>query len=47
MPMYADRYQKHPVAENLAWRGINLPSYPDLTEEDIIFICEKIREYYG
>jgi len=47
MPMYADRYQKHPVAENLAWRGINLPSYPDLLEEDIIFICEKIREYYG
>ncbi len=46
MPMYADRYQKHPVAEDLAWRGINLPSYPDLCEDDIKFICDKIREYY-
>jgi perosamine synthetase len=42
MPMYAGRFQRFPVAEGLSWKGINLPSYPDLTEEDISEICEVI-----
>jgi perosamine synthetase len=45
MPMYSHKYQKYPVAEDLGWRGINLPSYPGLNENDIVFICEKIKEY--
>ena len=44
MPMYSDKYQRHPIAENIGWRGINLPSYPGLTDEDIRFICDKIKE---
>ena len=44
MPMYATNYQSHPIAENLGWRGINLPSYPELTNHQIKFICEKIKE---
>lgn len=44
MPMYSDKYQRHPIAENIGWRGINLPSYPGLKTEDIEFICEKIKE---
>lgn len=44
MPMYAGRFQKFPVAEDLGWRGINLPSYPDLGEEDISKICEVIMD---
>jgi perosamine synthetase len=43
MPMYSKNFQKHPVAENLGWRGINLPSYPDLTEEDVKEICDYIK----
>ncbi|ECD8156530.1 DegT/DnrJ/EryC1/StrS aminotransferase family protein, partial [Salmonella enterica subsp. enterica serovar Soerenga] len=39
MPMYSDKYQKHPVAENLGWRGINLPSFPTLSNEQVIYIC--------
>lgn len=46
MPMYAQHYQKFPVAEYLGWRGINLPSYPDLSKEDVIFICDKIKQYF-
>jgi perosamine synthetase len=30
MPMYSQRYERHRVAEELARRGINLPSWPDL-----------------
>jgi perosamine synthetase len=43
MPMYAHRFQRHLVAENLGWRGINLPSYPELTTEDIDYICMTIQ----
>jgi perosamine synthetase len=35
-----------PVAENLSKRGINLPSFPDLSKEDIIRICNKIKEFF-
>ncbi|MCB0507851.1 MAG: DegT/DnrJ/EryC1/StrS aminotransferase family protein [Chitinophagales bacterium] len=47
MPMYTQHYQMFPVAENLGWRGINLPSYPDLKEEDIAFICKQIVQYFN
>lgn len=45
MPIYFAKNEKHSVAENLAKRGLNLPSYPDLKHKDIIFIASKIKEY--
>lgn len=45
MPMYSGKYQKLPVAENLGWTGINLPSFPSLTGSEIEFICNSIREF--
>jgi len=46
MPMYSKQFSKHSVAENLAARGINLPSYPGLEKKDIEVICRKIKEFY-
>lgn len=46
MPMYSSKYQRHPVAENLGWRGINLPSFPGLKKEQVEFICDIIRKFY-
>jgi len=46
MPVYAQKYQKHKVAEDIALRGINLPSYPTLKKEDVNYICNKIKEFY-
>lgn len=46
MPIYSKKYEKHTVAEDIALRGINLPSYPELEESDIKNICEVIKEYY-
>lgn len=43
MPMYAQRYQKHSVAEDLAWRGINLPSWPALKMNQIEHIVDSLR----
>jgi len=37
---------EYPNADYLSVRGINLPSYPDLTDEQIDYICNSIREYY-
>ena len=45
MPMYSSKFQRHPVAESLGWRGINLPSWPGLSEEQIQYICEKIIRF--
>lgn len=47
MPMFAAKYRKLPVAEKLGWCGINLPSFPTLTEEEQNYICEKIKEFYS
>jgi perosamine synthetase len=45
MPMYSLKFQKHPIAENLGWRGLNLPSYPGLTEIQVESICEVINSF--
>jgi perosamine synthetase len=46
MPMYSKRYERHSVAENLAWRGINLPSWPGLSDDDVDWICSAIRAWH-
>jgi perosamine synthetase len=46
MPMYAKTYRRHPVAEDIAWRGINLPSWPDLSDEDVQSVATSIRRYF-
>jgi len=38
------RDERFPVAEELSRKGINLPSSPRLTREQIEFICQSIRE---
>jgi perosamine synthetase len=47
MPMYSEKFQRHPVAESLGWRGINLPSWPDLQGEQIDVICGRIKKFCG
>jgi perosamine synthetase len=46
MPMYSSKFQRLVVAEDLAWRGINLPSYPGLKDEEIDFITTTINNFY-
>jgi perosamine synthetase len=47
MPMYSHRYQRHPVAEDIAWRAINLPSFPSLTDAEVGEVCDSIQAYYS
>ena len=46
MPMYSQRFQKYPVSESLGRRGINLPSYPSLTRDQVGEIAAVIRRVH-
>ena len=35
MPMYSGKFQRHLVAEDIGWRGINLPGWPGLSDEQV------------
>jgi len=35
-----------PAAESISARGINLPSYPALSRDDVNMICEEIRAFF-
>ncbi len=48
MPMYArDEYASDfPVAQSIADRGISLPSYPELSPENIAEICGRVSGFF-
>ena len=46
MPMYSQKYQKHKNAEDIGWRGMNLPSWQGLSEDQVKYICDVIHEFY-
>ena len=46
MPMYGNSCEKYPVTENLGWRGVNLPSYPNLKNKQINYITTIIEKYF-
>jgi len=46
MPMYKDMNKySFPIAESISSRGINLPSFPALTNEDVSFIAGKVLAF--
>lgn len=46
MPMYNAVHEKHPVAESLGSRGINLPSWPDMTVAQMDRVIGAVRGYF-
>lgn len=47
MPVYVHEFSKHKVAEDIALRGMNLPSYPALTYDNVKEICDLIKKFYS
>ncbi len=47
MPIYSQKFQRHPVAESLGWRGINLPSWPGLEHHQMMNIISAMRDYFN
>jgi perosamine synthetase len=46
MPLYSHRFQRNPIAEDIAWRGLNLPSFPTLHDDEIDLVCDVVREHF-
>lgn len=46
MPGYNRAFAKLPVAEDIGLRGINLPSWPGLTDGQIAYICAAVRAFF-
>ena len=46
MPMYSKHFRKLPVAESLGWRGMNLPSWPGLTNEQVNEIADVVGGFF-
>jgi perosamine synthetase len=42
MPMYSSVYT--PVTKLISKRGINLPSYYDITQEQVKYICKELKK---
>lgn len=48
MPMYKKNVdESYPIAESLGSRGMNLPSWPGLTREQVSKITKNIKEYFA
>lgn len=47
MPMYVKPGVTLPVAEGIGARGVNLPSWPGLTDEQVDAICSHIHGYFA
>jgi perosamine synthetase len=47
MPMYNHTGERFPVAENIAARGVSLPSYPALTDQDIQRVVQAAADAFG
>ncbi|HEY9652411.1 MAG TPA: DegT/DnrJ/EryC1/StrS family aminotransferase [Coleofasciculaceae cyanobacterium] len=45
MPMYNNQATHTPITHKVYQRGINLPSYFDMKDEDIVYTCNSIRDY--
>lgn len=43
MPMYGQHSRRHPVAEDIGRRGINLPSWPGLSRTEVRGVAECIQ----
>lgn len=46
MPMYFKQYVPLPVTENISKRGISLPSYPTMTDDEVIFVSESVNAFF-
>lgn len=47
MPMFTYKYHKFKTAEDIAIRGMNLPSWPGLKEAQIKEVCDVIKNYFS
>ena len=45
MPKYHKNSYSFPVADNLSSRGVSLPSWPGMSHDNVIKICNEIKRF--
>jgi dTDP-4-amino-4,6-dideoxygalactose transaminase len=45
--LFSFRGGEYPVSERVSKECLSLPMHPFLSEEDIAYVCEKVREFYA
>jgi perosamine synthetase len=45
LPPYATQ-ESFPISESLSARGLNLPSYPDLSHAEVSDVCKAVRRFF-
>jgi len=46
MGLHASRFKGKTVAEDIAARGLNLPSWPDIGEKEFELVCRAIDDFF-
>jgi dTDP-4-amino-4,6-dideoxygalactose transaminase len=46
MGLYTHRLASKTVAEDIAARGLNLPSWPDISDADFDLVCRSIEGFF-
>ncbi len=46
MGLHAHRFAQKTVAEDIAARGLNLPSWPDIGDEEFDLVCRAVDRFY-
>ena len=46
MGLHAHRFAQKTVAEDIAARGLNLPSWPDIDDEEFELVCRAVEGFY-
>ena len=46
MPMYSNSYELHPVSEKIHRQGFNIPSYPEITDDEIKYVADNIKKAF-
>jgi perosamine synthetase len=45
--MYGYEEGSFPISEKLSARVISLPMFPEMRDEEVKFVCQMVREFYG
>jgi perosamine synthetase len=46
MGLHASRFARKTVAEDIAARGLNLPSWPDIGEREFELVCRAVEDFF-
>ena len=47
LPIFEQRWRDLPNSDALNQRALSIPLHPRMTLEDVLLVCDRIKEFYG